>query len=47
VLALLLTVVSINRAALGMVLMVGSSLELVGVLTTVGLLFVRGSRLVQ
>jgi ABC-type nickel/cobalt efflux system permease component RcnA len=46
-LVLLLTAVSINRAALGMVLVVAFSLGLAGVLTTVGLLFVKGSRLMQ
>jgi ABC-type nickel/cobalt efflux system permease component RcnA len=46
-LVLLLTAVSINRAALGMVLVVGFSLGLAGVLTAVGLLFVQGSWLVQ
>jgi nickel/cobalt exporter len=39
--------VSINRPALGMVLVVAFSLGLAGVLTTVGLLFVQGSQLVQ
>ena len=38
---------SLNWAALGMVLVVAFSLGLAGVLTTVGLLFVQGSRLVQ
>jgi nickel/cobalt exporter len=46
-LVLLVTAVSINRAALGMVLVVAFSLGLAGVLTTGGLLFVKGSRLVQ
>jgi ABC-type nickel/cobalt efflux system permease component RcnA len=46
-LVLLLTAVSINRAALGMVLVVAFSLGLAGVLTTVGLLFVKGSRLIR
>jgi nickel/cobalt transporter (NicO) family protein len=46
-LLLLVTAVSINRAALGMVLVVAFSLGLAGVLTTVGLLFVQGSRLVH
>jgi nickel/cobalt exporter len=46
-LVLLVTAVSIDRAALGMVLVVAFSLGLAGVLTTVGLLFVKGSRLVQ
>jgi nickel/cobalt transporter (NicO) family protein len=46
-LVLLLTAVSINRTALGMVLVVAFSLGLAGVLTTVGLLFVKGSRLLQ
>jgi nickel/cobalt exporter len=46
-LVLLLTAVSLNRAALGMVLVVAFSLGLAGVLTMVGLLFVKGSRLVK
>jgi cytochrome c biogenesis protein CcdA len=46
-LVLLLTAVSLNRAALGMVLVVAFNLGLAGVLTSVGLLFVRGSRLLQ
>jgi ABC-type nickel/cobalt efflux system permease component RcnA len=46
-LVLLLTAVSLNRAALGMVLVVAFSLGLAGVSTTVGLLFVKGSRLVR
>jgi nickel/cobalt transporter (NicO) family protein len=46
-LVLLLTAVSMNRAALGMVLVVAFSLGLAGVLTIVGLLFVKGSRLVH
>jgi nickel/cobalt transporter (NicO) family protein len=46
-LVLLLTAVSLNRAALGMVLVVAFSLGLAGVLTSVGLLFVKGSRLLQ
>jgi nickel/cobalt exporter len=46
-LVLLLTAVSIDRAALGMGLVAAFSLGLAGVLTTVGLLFVQGSRLVQ
>jgi nickel/cobalt exporter len=44
---LLLSAVSLNRAALGMVLVVAFSLGLAGVLTMVGLLFVKGSRVVQ
>ena len=44
---LLLTAVSLDRAALGMVLVVAFSLGLAGVLTMVGLLFVKGSRVVQ
>ena len=44
---LLLTAVSLNRAALGMVLVVAFSLGLAGVLTMVGLLFVKGSRVFQ
>jgi ABC-type nickel/cobalt efflux system permease component RcnA len=46
-LVLLITAVSINRAALGIVLVVAFSLGLAGVLTAVGLLFVKGSWLVQ
>jgi nickel/cobalt transporter (NicO) family protein len=46
-LVLLVTAVSINRATLGMCLVVAFSLGLAGVLTLVGLLFVKGSRLVQ
>jgi nickel/cobalt exporter len=46
-LVLLVTAVSINRAALGIVLVVAFSLGLAGVLTMVGLLFVKGSQLVQ
>ena len=46
-LVLLVTAVSINRTALGMVLVVAFSLGLAGVLTTVGLLFVKGGQLVQ
>jgi nickel/cobalt exporter len=46
-LVLLLAAVSIDRAALGMILVVAFSLGLAGVLTTVGLLFVKGSRVVQ
>ncbi|MGH8068192.1 MAG: sulfite exporter TauE/SafE family protein [Candidatus Entotheonellia bacterium] len=46
-LVLLVTAVSIDRAALGMVLVVAFSLGLAGMLTMVGLLFVKGSRLVQ
>ena len=42
-----ITAVSINRAALGIVLVVAFSLGLAGVLTAVGLLFVQGSWLVQ
>jgi nickel/cobalt transporter (NicO) family protein len=46
-LVLLLTAVSLNRTALGMVLVVAFSLGLAGVLTMVGLLFVKGSRVFQ
>jgi nickel/cobalt transporter (NicO) family protein len=46
-LVLLLTAVSLNRSALGMVLVVAFSFGLAGVLTMVGLLFVKGSRLIQ
>jgi nickel/cobalt transporter (NicO) family protein len=46
-LVLLITAVSINRVALGIVLVVAFSLGLAGVLTAVGLLFVKGSWLVQ
>ena len=44
---LLLTAVSLDRVALGMVLVVAFSLGLAGVLTMVGLLFVKGSQVVQ
>jgi ABC-type nickel/cobalt efflux system permease component RcnA len=44
---LLLTAVSLNRVTLGMVLVVAFSLGLAGVLTMVGLLFVKGCRVVQ
>jgi ABC-type nickel/cobalt efflux system permease component RcnA len=44
---LLLTAVSLNRAALGMILVAAFSLGLAGVLTVVGLLFVKGSRVFQ
>ena len=46
-LVLLLAAVSMNRAGFGLVLVVAFSLGLAGVLTVVGLLFVKGSRLVQ
>jgi ABC-type nickel/cobalt efflux system permease component RcnA len=46
-LVLLLAAVAIDRAALGMILVVAFSLGLAGVLTAVGLLFVKGSRLIQ
>jgi ABC-type nickel/cobalt efflux system permease component RcnA len=46
-LVLLITAVSINRAALGIVLVVAFSFGLAGVLTAVGLLFVKGSWLVR
>jgi nickel/cobalt exporter len=46
-LVLLITAVSINRAALGIILVLGFSLGLAGVLTAVGLLFVKGRWLVQ
>jgi ABC-type nickel/cobalt efflux system permease component RcnA len=46
-LVLLLTAVSLNRATLGMVLVVAFSIGLAGVLTAVGLLLVTGSRLIQ
>jgi nickel/cobalt exporter len=46
-LVLLVTAVAINRAALGMILVVAFSFGLAGVLTMVGLLFVKGSQLVQ
>ena len=44
---LLLSAVSLGRAGLGMVLVVAFSLGLAAVLTTVGLLFVKGGRLIQ
>lgn len=46
-LVLLLAAVSINRAALGIALVIAFSLGLAGVLTGVGLLFVKGSRIAQ
>jgi ABC-type nickel/cobalt efflux system permease component RcnA len=46
-LVLLLAAVSMNRAGLGMALVVAFSLGLAAVLTVVGLLFVKGSRIVQ
>lgn len=46
-LVLLLAAVSMNRAAFGMVLVVAFSLGLAAVLTVVGLLFVKSSRIVQ
>jgi ABC-type nickel/cobalt efflux system permease component RcnA/hydrogenase/urease accessory protein HupE len=46
-LVLLLAAVSINRAGLGIALVIAFSLGLAGVLTAVGLLFVKGSRIVQ
>jgi ABC-type nickel/cobalt efflux system permease component RcnA len=46
-LVLLLAAVSINRAAFGIALVVAFSLGLAAVLTVVGLLFVKGSRIVQ
>jgi ABC-type nickel/cobalt efflux system permease component RcnA len=46
-LVLLLAAVSMNRAAFGMALVVAFSLGLAAVLTVVGLLFVKGSRIVQ
>jgi len=46
-LVLLLAAISINRAALGIALVVAFSLGLAAVLTVVGLLFVKGSQIVQ
>ncbi len=46
-LVLLLAAVSMNRAAFGMALVVAFSIGLAAVLTVVGLLFVKGSRIVQ
>ena len=46
-LVLLLAAVSINRAALGLALVVAFRFGLAAVLTVVGLLFVKGSRMVQ
>jgi ABC-type nickel/cobalt efflux system permease component RcnA len=46
-LVLLLAAVSMNRVALGLALVVAFSLGLAGVLTAVGLLFIKGSRIVQ
>jgi ABC-type nickel/cobalt efflux system permease component RcnA len=46
-LVLLLAAVSLNRAGLGIALVVAFSVGLATVLTVVGLLFVRGSRLLQ
>ncbi len=46
-LVLLLTAVSVQRTGFGMAMVVAFSLGLAGVLTTVGLLFVKGSRVVQ
>ncbi len=46
-LVLLLAAVSLNRIAFGIVLVLAFSLGLAGVLTAVGLLFVKGSRLVR
>jgi ABC-type nickel/cobalt efflux system permease component RcnA len=46
-LVLLLAAVSMNRAAFGMALVVAFSVGLAAVLTVVGLLFVKGSRIVR
>jgi ABC-type nickel/cobalt efflux system permease component RcnA/hydrogenase/urease accessory protein HupE len=46
-LVLLLSAVSIQRTGFGMLLVIAFSLGLAGVLTTVGLLFVRGRRLIE
>ena len=43
---LLLAAVSINRTAMGMALVLSFSLGLAGVLSAVGLLFVKGGRLI-
>lgn len=46
-LVLLLTAVALNRPGLGMILVLFFSLGLAGVLTVVGLLFVKGSRILK
>lgn len=46
-LVLLLTAVSLNRTGLGLALVVAFSLGLAAVLTAVGLLFVKGGRLIE
>ena len=46
-LVLLLAAVSLNRTGFGIVLVLAFSLGLAAVLTVVGLLFVKGSRLLQ
>lgn len=46
-LVLLLTAISLQRIQFGMLMVLFFSLGLAGVLTTIGLLFVKGSRLVQ
>lgn len=46
-LVLLLTAISLGKTGFGMALVVGFSLGLAVVLTTVGLLFVKGGRLMQ
>ena len=46
-LVLLLTAVSLGRVGFGMTLVIAFSFGLAAVLTIIGLLFVKGSRLVQ
>ena len=46
-LVLLLSAVSIQRTGFGMILVLAFSLGLAGVLTTVGLLFVKGRHLIR
>ena len=46
-LVLLLATVAMGRAGLGMILVLAFSLGLAGVLTAVGLLFVKGGRIIQ
>lgn len=46
-LVLLLSTVAMGRTGLGMILVIAFSLGLAGVLTAVGLLFVKGGRIIQ
>lgn len=46
-LVLLLTAVSLERTGLGILLVIAFSFGLAGVLTVVGLLFIKGSRLLR